>query len=539
MKSVKLNLGCGLDHKEGFVNIDAVAAVNPDLLHDLHQPLPFADNSVSEILAQDILEHFTKEDSQKVVAEICRVLKKNGTLKIRVPNVDDIVERFANDPETRNEFLYGTTLHTGIFGAHKVGYSKEYLITLMLNHNLVLEKIEEIDTNFVAEFKKKVVRHNKKLLLINQTLGTGGAEVFITDLLESLQNFGWQVKAYSNNDVFLSMLRKKRISSHKVHTVIDIIGDWKGLVKGIVLWPFLFFEYLKIFIREKDSGVFFASGFIEKILGTPLAYLFQIPSCWIEFGPMKTLLNKFFKFPKLLYFLVKHLPLKIIVPTFNTRNHLIPEASVSLSKLQVIPCGRNLVAKKTTVNKNIVVCVSRLEKGKGQDILVQAFKQVIKEVPNAKLHIVGEGSFKSEIEATIKKEKLEKNVFILGRVPNSLTEMETAKLVVFPSVWELEGFGLVQIEAMSLGKPIIAFNSGPATEIIQNNITGILVEKNNIKELAEKIILLLKQKKLRETLAKNVLTEFTEKYTVTAIGKQYDFALTEVLNRNQARKLLE
>ena len=70
MKLQKLNLGCGLDHRPGYVNIDAVAAVKPDVLHDVSEPLPYKNASVSEVIAQDILEHFIYDDFVKVVAEI-------------------------------------------------------------------------------------------------------------------------------------------------------------------------------------------------------------------------------------------------------------------------------------------------------------------------------------------------------------------------------------------------------------------------------------------------------------------------------------
>ena len=56
----KINLGCGFDHREGWVNIDAIAAVHPTSFM-ICTSLPFADDSVIEVLAQDILEHFTKE----------------------------------------------------------------------------------------------------------------------------------------------------------------------------------------------------------------------------------------------------------------------------------------------------------------------------------------------------------------------------------------------------------------------------------------------------------------------------------------------
>lgn len=146
---MKLNIGCGSDKRTGYLNIDAVEAVEPDLVLDLLQKWPFSDTSVSEILAHDILEHFTREQlNTHILPEISRVLTKGGRLRFRTPNPDAIISKYAHDPEVRNEFLYGTTRETGVFGAHKVGFTKTDLITLLYSHGLWIEKLQEIDTNF-------------------------------------------------------------------------------------------------------------------------------------------------------------------------------------------------------------------------------------------------------------------------------------------------------------------------------------------------------------------------------------------------------
>ena len=58
--AVRLHLGCGTNKIDGWVNVDAVGSCRPDVLHDMVNPLPYADLSVDEILAEDLLEHFDK-----------------------------------------------------------------------------------------------------------------------------------------------------------------------------------------------------------------------------------------------------------------------------------------------------------------------------------------------------------------------------------------------------------------------------------------------------------------------------------------------
>ena len=80
----KLNLGCGVDSKEGWINLDSAALAGVDVVHDMEKlPLPFAAEVFDEILAQDVLEHL---DYIPLLKDIHRILKKGGTLRIRVPH---------------------------------------------------------------------------------------------------------------------------------------------------------------------------------------------------------------------------------------------------------------------------------------------------------------------------------------------------------------------------------------------------------------------------------------------------------------------
>lgn len=539
--TVKINLGCGKDIRKGWINVDVVAKLKPDIVHDLSQPLPFKDNFADYILAQDILEHFTREDLSDVIAEIARVLKVGGVLEIRVPNLEDIFERFSDDLETRNEFIYGTTFETGVFGAHKVGFTPQMLVALMMSFNLSLIQIDRVDTNFVATFKKeKKTNKKKKLVYVNQTLGMGGAEVFMRDLLGGLNKNGWQVKVYTNNKNFKEILDKEKIETDLISTVVDVIGDWKGLVKGFFLWPKLTAEYLAIIFKNKDADLFFVSGFIEKILLSPLVKIVDKPISWLEFGPMDTIFRKFFRLPKVLFFLVKSIPQKVITSSYNSRNSLTSVARVSLSKLKIIKCGRNIEIKDADKQmvKNRVVCLSRLEEGKGQDLLVKAFAKVVKKVPPAKLRIVGEGDFRKIIEEEIDRQKLNSSVELVGRVNDAMSELATAEIVVFSSVWPLEGFGLVMIEAMSLGKPVVAFANGPVPEIIDHELNGLLAKPYDIDQLAEQIIRLLKDKKLQKKLGKQAQQDFIDKYTINSVSEKYNQTLLESIYYHKARHLV-
>ena len=68
--SLKLHLGCGTNKLEGWVNVDSVADCQPDLVHDVSQPLPYQNESVDEILAEDLLEHFGRKPEEPEIAGV-------------------------------------------------------------------------------------------------------------------------------------------------------------------------------------------------------------------------------------------------------------------------------------------------------------------------------------------------------------------------------------------------------------------------------------------------------------------------------------
>ena len=90
---MKLNLGCGPKILDGYVNVDKYSYYKPDVIHDLEKfPYPFEDNSIDEIYSSHVLEYFDKFESLDVLSEWRRVLKKNGILRLAVPNFTSLVE---------------------------------------------------------------------------------------------------------------------------------------------------------------------------------------------------------------------------------------------------------------------------------------------------------------------------------------------------------------------------------------------------------------------------------------------------------------
>lgn len=376
------------------------------------------------------------------------------------------------------------------------------------------------------------LKNLKGILLVNQTLGMGGAENFNCNLLSWFSERGVPIKVWTTHTPFKNELDSKNIESYKIPLLIDLIGDWKGLIKGLLLFPFGIFYYGYLTYSNRDSGTILLSGYIEKILVTPWAKIFNIPVVWIEFGPLKTVFDKFFGFPGILYRLVSKFPNFVIETSENTKKNNSSISGIPNSKVVVLPCGINPIAfVKSSPKKLTAYCVSRLEPGKGQDLLISAWPEVLNKFPEAKLYFVGDGDFGSELESLTTKLSLQNSVKFLGRVKNLQKEISQFGVAVFPSIWPLEGFGIVLLEAMSMEKPIICFDAGPYNEIVDKTC-AILVERGNVNELSAAIIELFSDPDTCRKLSAAAKVKFEKVFTIDRVAPSYAKILLSAQNKH-------
>jgi len=155
---MKLNLGCGGDKRKGYVNIDIRKEVNPDRIMDLEKtPYPFDDNSVDEILAKDIIEHFSFRNVEKVVKEWHRILKKGGKLVIQTPDFDAILKAIKQEKIKGwwqiSYWLYGGQDYKE--NTHKLIFTKSEIKKFLENIGFKVENIKSGGTNMIVEAYKK------------------------------------------------------------------------------------------------------------------------------------------------------------------------------------------------------------------------------------------------------------------------------------------------------------------------------------------------------------------------------------------------
>ena len=182
-------------------------------------------------------------------------------------------------------------------------------------------------------------------------------------------------------------------------------------------------------------------------------------------------------------------------------------------------------------SEKLVVCVSRLSYEKGLDIIVRAFPKLIEKDQSIYGVIVGDGPLKNEIKRLIEKVKMKDRLRLVGYSEHPGDYMQVADVVVLPS--RSEGMPNVILEAMALGKPVVATDVGGVAEIISHNISGLVIKPENIDELIGSIIKILSEDEFSKKISDAALKEVKDKFSYVKRAKKiYDVYLDLINNTN-------
>ena len=178
----------------------------------------------------------------------------------------------------------------------------------------------------------------------------------------------------------------------------------------------------------------------------------------------------------------------------------------------------------------IVGVVARLEAEKGHRTLVDAWPDVLAAVPNAWLLVVGEGSERDALEAEASSLGVEARIVFTGRREDVPAVTAALDVAVLPSYREAQGLSV--LEAMALGRPVVASNVGGIPEMIEDGVSGLLVPPNDCPALAAAIVRLLTDHPYADVLARRghdlVHDRFCVELMVHSIEALYDEAAVKL-----------
>ena len=185
-----------------------------------------------------------------------------------------------------------------------------------------------------------------------------------------------------------------------------------------------------------------------------------------------------------------------------------------------------------SLERPVVVAAGRLNPQKGFDLLIPAFAQVAAAAPDWTLRIHGGGSERARLRALVLEHELSDHVFLPGPTQRLGAELAKGSLFVLSS--RFEGFGMVIVEAMSKGLPVVSFDCprGPS-EIIDHGRDGLLVPAGDVDALAAALLELIGDPARRESMGHQARAT-AARYAPAAIGAQWDDLLGSVTGASAA-----
>ena len=236
-------------------------------------------------------------------------------------------------------------------------------------------------------------------------------------------------------------------------------------------------------------------------------------------------------------FSLRHIT-KILSISEYTKNQILLFNTVEKSKFCIIPCtlepffdGGSSYSNRDSLSLpsgKMLLTVSRLdahEKYKNIDLVIEAMPEVLKRVPDAFYVIVGDGSDKKRLEKLVVDLNLTGKIIFARKVSDELlaSYYKLCDLFVLPSTQE--GFGIVFLEAMYFAKPCIGANAGAIPEVVRDGKTGLLVDLNNKRKLADSTISLLLNTSLSESMGKAGKIELENKFSFEIFKQRIEATL--------------
>ena len=186
------------------------------------------------------------------------------------------------------------------------------------------------------------------------------------------------------------------------------------------------------------------------------------------------------------------------------------------------------------VDAPVIVSIGRLVARKGSDQLIKAMPEVLQQFPKSKLLLVGTGNYQKRLEKLVRNLKVQDSVIFAGRVEHELLPDYYRLGDIFAAPCrsrygglEVEGLGIVYLEASACGVPVIAGKSGGAPDAVLDGKTGLLVNGRDHREVGAAVIKLLSDKPLRQKMGVDGRVWMEQLWSWEGIGARFEEIISD------------
>ncbi|MCK5742960.1 MAG: glycosyltransferase family 4 protein [Chlorobi bacterium] len=281
------------------------------------------------------------------------------------------------------------------------------------------------------------------------------------------------------------------------------------------------------FIYQHHAHFNYAGTLLKKKTGLPYFLQCEAVEYWAKANWGKLYFKKLLKWAEEIQWAAAD---AIVVISERVKEMMV-ELGVDADKIIVNPSAVNpdkfspdvsdeRIRKKLEIEKTFVCgFTGSFSQWHGVEVLAEAVKYIISEIPDAKILLVGDGLLRHNIEVIIKKDNVGDSTIITGIVPyGEIPEyLSACDILLSPCVSNEDGSEFFNspiklFEYLAMGKPIIATDVGQQSDVIQHNVNGLLCPERDPKALADGVIEIYKNKDLADRLSKEARKTAVEKY---------------------------
>jgi phosphatidylinositol alpha-1,6-mannosyltransferase len=339
----------------------------------------------------------------------------------------------------------------------------------------------------------------KKILLVTNDFGprTGGIETFVIGLLERIT--GHEVTVFTSQQGETSEYDQRWLDKFGVRVIRDrskiLLPSWRvtRAVKKVVAS-----HNIEIVVFGAAAPLALMSSALRKSgVKKIIALTHGHEVWWAKIFPFNLAIKRIGKGVDHLTYLGEFTRQAISKALTDKSAKEMVKIAPGIDTAHFIPQPDGMQKRKELglQDKKIIISVGRLVHRKGQDKLIEAMPDVLRKIPNAHLLIVGEGPYKNHLEKLVTKLSLKENITFAGRIMYDRlpSYLSAADLFAMPSRsrffgLEVEGLGIVYLEASACGIPVLAGNSGGAPDAVLEGVTGFCVDGTNVAEIASAVI---------------------------------------------------
>jgi len=375
------------------------------------------------------------------------------------------------------------------------------------------------------------------ILLVGTQMALGGAQRLLLDQARWFYSHGHRVSAaflYDKQSLGQVWSRGLDFPLLTLSTIGSSGNPFKK-VGGLIVGLFR----LRNLLRQGNFDVVESFTYDSNLLALPLAWLAGVP---VRIATHHGIIEGF---PRLLERLHSKLVnagvASILVNVSRKVLDQAAAAGIRREHMTVIPNGipasdpakGNGAATRAELGIGeddvLILSVGRLVYQKGHEYLVQAMYNLMKDFPQAKAVICGEGPLRRQLEAQITRLGVGASVRLLGNRMDINRFLECADVFVLPSRWE--GLPVALLEAMESGLPVVATRVEGVEEVVQDPKQGLLVPPEDARSLTESLKTLVADPDLRKRMGKSARTRIAESYTIDIMCEKYLALMQNLMQR--------